>query len=152
MFCKYECGYGSKDHRENPNQMRSIKRSCLAHFSIKRLYTWPYVMKIIFYHHIHTWANGDPTHDACDLGSTSQMLAYAPCMSYKLKELIWTQLGLGYIVKQIYDKHKEIWWAHVNASQQMIRDDFLQLQNISYLDQKHKKGIWCSQKNLALSI
>ncbi len=23
-------------------------------------------------------ANGDPTHGACDLGSTSQMLAYAP--------------------------------------------------------------------------
>ncbi len=152
MFCKYECGYGSEDHRKNPNNMRSIKCDCLAHFSIKRLYTWPYAVEIIFYHWIHTWANGDPIHSACDPGSTSQMLAYVPCMSHKLKEFIWTQLGLKYIVKQTYDKHKEIWSAWANVGQQMIQDDFLQLQDISYLDQKHKKGIWCLHKNLMFSI
>jgi hypothetical protein len=44
-------------------------------------------------------------------------------------------------VKQIYDKHKEIWWARANAGEWMTRDDFLQLQDITYLDQKHNKGI-----------
>jgi hypothetical protein len=39
----------------------------------------------------------------------------APHMFHKLKEFIWTQLRLGYIVKQIYDKHKEIWWEWANA-------------------------------------
>jgi len=53
---------------------------------------------------------------------------------HKLKEFIWTQLGLGYTLKQIYDKHKEIWWAQVNAGERMIWDDFLQLQDISYLN------------------
>jgi hypothetical protein len=50
------------------------------------------------------------------------------------KDFIWTQLGLGYTMNQIYDKHKEIWWARANASEYMIWDDFLKLQNIFYLD------------------
>jgi hypothetical protein len=41
--------------------------------------------KSIFYHRICTRANGNPAHGACDLGSTSRMSAYAPCMSHKLK-------------------------------------------------------------------
>jgi hypothetical protein len=55
------------------------------------------------------------SHDACDPRSISQMLAYAPHVSHKLKEFMWTQLGLRYTMKQIYDKHKEIWWARVNV-------------------------------------
>jgi len=65
LFCRYECGYGLKDYREDPNHMGLIKCSCLAHFSIKRLYTWSNVMEITFYHWTHTWANGDPIHTAC---------------------------------------------------------------------------------------
>jgi hypothetical protein len=49
-------------------------------------------------------------------------------------------LSLGYTTKQIYDKYKVIWWERVNAGQNMTRDDFIWLQNIAYLDQKHKKG------------
>ncbi len=75
------------------------------------------MVEIIFYHLIHTRAHGDPIHGACDPGSTSQMLAYVPHVSHKLKEFIWTQLGLGYTMKQIYDKHKEIWWAQPNAGE-----------------------------------
>jgi hypothetical protein len=52
------------------------------------------------------------------------------------------QLKLGYIVKQIYDKHKEIWWARVNVGQQMTRNDLLRFQNIACLNQKHKRGTW----------
>ncbi len=107
MFYRYGCGYGLKDHCEDPNHMKLIKHGCLAHFSIKKFYTWSNVVEITFYHRIHTRANGDPTHSVCDLGSTSQMLTYAPCVSHKLKEFIWTQLGLGCVVKQIYDKHKK---------------------------------------------
>jgi hypothetical protein len=111
MFCRYECGYELEDH------MKSIKHGCLAHFSIKRIYTWANVVEITFYHWTHTWANGDPSHGAYDSRSTSQMSTYAPHMSHKLKDFIWTQLGLGYTMNQIYDKHKEIWWAMANASE-----------------------------------
>jgi hypothetical protein len=111
LFCRYECGYGSEDHRKDPNHMRSIKCSCLAHFSIKTLYTRLDVVETIFYHWTHIRANEDSVHGACDPRSTSQMSTYVPHVSHKLKEFIWTQLGLGYTVKQIYDKHKEIWWA-----------------------------------------
>ncbi len=55
-------------------------------------------------------------------------------------------------MKEIYDKHKEIWWAWANVSEPMNWDDFLQLQDIAYLDQKHKKGIWGLHTNLTLSI
>jgi hypothetical protein len=90
--------------------------------------------KSFFYRRIHTRANGDLTHGACDLGFTSRMLAYAPRMSHKSKEFIWTQLGLSYTMKQIYEKHKEIWWARENVGEHMAQDDFLQLQDIIYLD------------------
>jgi hypothetical protein len=46
-------------------------------------------------------------------------------MSQALKDHIWTQLGLGYTIKQIYDKHKAIWWVRINARETMIRDDFI---------------------------
>jgi hypothetical protein len=42
------------DHCKDPNHMRSIKHNCLAHFSIKRLYTRPNVVEITFYHQTHT--------------------------------------------------------------------------------------------------
>jgi hypothetical protein len=68
-----------------------------------------------FFTMIHVQAHGDPIE--CDPKSTSQMLAYATRVSHKLKEFIWTQLKLGYIVKKIYDKHKEIWWAQANEGE-----------------------------------
>jgi len=71
LFYRYEFVYGLEDHREDSNHMQSIKCGCLARFSIKRLYTWPNVVEITFYHYTHIQANGDPIHDACDLGSTS---------------------------------------------------------------------------------
>jgi hypothetical protein len=40
----------------------------------------------------------------------------------------------------------------VNEGQNMTRDDFIRLQDITYLDQKHKKGSWHLHTNLALSI
>ncbi len=46
-------------------------------------------------------------------------------------------MGLGYIVKQIYDKHKVIWWAKINAGEVMTRDDFIKQQDIVYLDRKY---------------
>jgi hypothetical protein len=59
-----------------------------------------------------------------------------------LKNHIWTQLSLGHTAKQINDKHKAIWWEHVNVGETMTRDDFIQQQDIAYLDQKHKRGSW----------
>ncbi len=55
-------------------------------------------------------------------------------------------------MKQIYDKHKEIWWAKVNADEWMTWDDFLKLQDIAYLDWKHKRCTWCLHKNLTFLI
>jgi hypothetical protein len=40
----------------------------------------------------------------------------------------------------------------VNAGQSMTRDDFIQLQDIAYLDQKHKKGSWRLDINPTISI
>jgi phosphatidylserine decarboxylase len=73
-------------------------------------------------------------------------------MSQALKDHIWTQLGLYYTVKQIYDKHKAIWWARINAGEAMIRDDFIRQQDIAYLDRKHKKGSWRLHQNPAISL
>jgi hypothetical protein len=40
----------------------------------------------------------------------------------------------------------------VNAGQNMTRDDFIWLQDIAYLDRKHKKRSWRLHTNLAISI
>ncbi len=92
---------------------------------MKRFHTQLDVVEIIFYHQTHIRANGDPAHGACDLRSMSKMLTNAPCVSNKLKGFIWTQLELCYTMKQIYDKHKEIWWAWANVGEWMTHDDFL---------------------------
>jgi len=55
------------------------------------------------------------------------------------------------MAKQIYDKHKTIWWERVNAGQNMTHD-FIRLQNIAYLDWKHKKGKWHLHTNPGISI
>jgi hypothetical protein len=36
FFCKYACGYGLEDNREDPNHHRSIKHGCLVQFLIKQ--------------------------------------------------------------------------------------------------------------------
>jgi len=59
---------------------------------------------------------------------------------------IWTQLGLSYTIKQIYDKHKVIWWDRVNVRETMMGDGFIRQQDITYLDGKHKRGSWHLQK------
>ncbi len=69
-----------------------------------------------------------------------------------MKDHIWAQLSLSYTTKQIYDKHKTIWWEHVNVGQNMTRDDLIQLQDIAYLNYKHKKGNWRLHTNLTISI
>ncbi len=40
----------------------------------------------------------------------------------------------------------------MNVGQSMTRDDFIRLQNIAYLDQKHKKRNWRLHTNLVISI
>jgi hypothetical protein len=44
------------------------------------------------------------------------------CLGHKPKARVAT---LGYMAKQIYDKHKAIWWERVNAGQNMTLDDFI---------------------------
>jgi hypothetical protein len=80
------------------------------------------------------------------------MYRYVPRMSQTLKDHIWAQLSLSYTTKQIYDKHKVIWWEHVNVGQSMTRIDFIRLQDIAYLDRKHEKRSWRLHTNPAISI
>ncbi len=121
-------------------------------FSIKCLYTRLDVAEITIYHKAHTQTNGSFAHGEHDRESISHMFCYAPHMSQALKDHIWVQLNLGYMAKQIYDKHKTIWWERVNAGQNMTHDDFIRLQNIAYLDWKHKKGNWHLHTNPGISI
>jgi hypothetical protein len=105
FWSRYKCGYGPKDYQENSTHIRSIEWGCLASFSIKRLYTRLNVAKITIYHKAHPWTNGSFAHGEHDPESISRMSHYAPRMSQALKDHIWAQLSLGYMTKQIYDKH-----------------------------------------------
>jgi hypothetical protein len=137
FWSRYQCKYGPEDYRKNSTHTQSIKRRCLTSFWFKRLYIWPDVAEIKIYHNAHARIDGSFAHGEHDPESISCMSHYAPCMSQTLKDHIWAQLSLGYTIKQIYDKHKTIWWERVNAGQSMTRDDFIRLQDIAYLDWKH---------------
>jgi hypothetical protein len=121
-------------------------------FSIKHLYTQRDVAEIIIRHKAHTQIDGSFAHGEQDPESISHMFHYAPHMSQTLKDHIWAQLSLGYMTKQICDKHKAIWWEHVNAGQSITRNDFIWLQYIAYLVWKHKKRSSRLHTNLAISI
>jgi hypothetical protein len=89
VFCsRYQCGYGPDNYRENSTHIRSIKKECLASFSIKRLYTRPDVAEITIYHKAHRRTNGSFAHGEHDLKSISHMSCYAPRMSQALKDHI----------------------------------------------------------------
>jgi hypothetical protein len=75
------------------------------------------------------------------------MFLYTPQMSQALKDHIRTQSNLGYMVKQIHNKHKTIWWQRVNVGEAMTQHDF-----IVYLNQKHKKGSYQLYNNHAISL
>jgi hypothetical protein len=114
--------------------------------------TRPNVAEVTIYHKADTRIDGSNAHGEHDPESIYCMFCYAPYMSQALKDHIWAQLSLGYTTKQIYDKHKAISCKRVNASQNMTRDDFIPLQDIAYLDHKHKKGSWRLHTNLEISI
>jgi hypothetical protein len=152
FWSRYQCKYGLEDYRENSTHIRFIKQACLTSFSIKHLYTRPDVVEIIIYHKAHTWSDGSFAHGEHDPESIFRMSCYAPRMSQALKDHIWAQLSLGYLTKQIYDKHKAIWRERVNVGQSMTQDDFIRLRNIAYLDKKHKKGSWPLHTNPTISI
>jgi hypothetical protein len=78
------------------------------------------------------------------------MSQYTPQISQSLKNHIWSQLNLKHTTKQIYDKHKTNWWECVNVLEAMMKEDFIQQQNIVYLDRKHKRKGWQLHKNLAI--
>ncbi len=42
-----------------------------------------------------------------------------------LRCIIFLKHGLSYTIKQIYNKHKAICWARINAGEVMTRDDFI---------------------------
>jgi hypothetical protein len=96
-------------------------------------------------------ANGELVHGKHDLDSIAQSSFFAPQMLQAFKGHIWTQLGLGYNAKQIYDKHKAIWWAIINVKV-MTRDDFIKQQYIVYLDRNQRKKSWCLHKNPTISL
>ncbi len=91
-------------------------------------------------------------HGKHDLDSITQPYFFYPRMSQALKDHIWTQLGLRYTVRQIYDKHKAIWWVKINVGETMTRDDFIKQQDIVYLDCKHKRKNWHLHKNSTISF
>ncbi len=62
------------------------------------------------------------------------MSQYTPQISQSLKNHIWSQLSLKHTTKQIYDKHKIVLWECVNVVEAMMKEDFIQQQNIMYLD------------------
>jgi hypothetical protein len=66
---------------------------------------------------------------------------FAPQMSQAFNDHICIQLGFNYTIKQIYGKHKAIWWVKINVRKTMTNIKFIKQQKIAYLDGKYTKKI-----------
>jgi hypothetical protein len=148
--------HGGIDQRtilETQTTIKSIKRGYLTQFLIKQMYTQLEVAKIIFYHQLHTQADGKPMHGKHDLDSIMWPYVFAPQISQALKDNIWIQLGLSYTINKYMTNIKQyIWWARINARKWMTSDKFMREQDIAYLDPKHKRKSYHLHKNLTISL
>jgi hypothetical protein len=105
MFYKY-ARYGLNDHRKKPKSQKIYEMRLFS-----RIFHQVVVHMAQGYGNILlpscTHLNDEPTHGQHDPKSMARMSQYVPQMSQAFNNHIWTQLSLGHIIKQIYNKH--IW-------------------------------------------
>ncbi len=94
----YECAFGPKDHTRDPQHPHLKKRGCIAKFSIK-LFLFPDVVEVAYYHVDHTREDRSPANGLEDKLYVGRKSAYQPRMSKELKAWVKGLLGKEFTAK-----------------------------------------------------
>jgi hypothetical protein len=103
MFCRYECGYGLEDHCKDPNHMRSF--GPLFHQEVLNM------AKCVGNHFLPLDSHlGKGRSCSWCMWPKVHITYVSICSTHvsQVKGVYMDPLGLGYTMKQIYDKHKKI--------------------------------------------
>ncbi len=107
---------------------------------MKRLLNYPNVVEIQWYNMDHTCEDGTPTHGTLDLDLILCTSSQFPHISKHIKEWVEKRLDKGFITKQIYEKHRKMWFNVWVFGIEVLKDDYLNLKSIWYYENKMRKG------------
>jgi hypothetical protein len=97
---------------------------------MKRLLNYPNVVEIQWYNMDHTCEDGTPTHGTLDLDLILCTSSQFPHISKHIKEWVEKRLDKGFITKQIYEKHRKMWFNVWVFGIEVLKDDYLNLKSI----------------------
>ncbi|KAK9279360.1 hypothetical protein L1049_013039 [Liquidambar formosana] len=139
-YTLYWCSYGPEDYRDSEAGIvdsfntkpasgkgsrpgrRHMMRGCLCHFTVKRLYTRPFLALIIYNQRNHVDKTGAPCHGILDQDSVGTRAMYAPRISEELRQKVMSMLYIGISLDNIIQHHMEVVQNHGGPHN---RDDFL---------------------------
>ncbi|KAF9681162.1 hypothetical protein SADUNF_Sadunf06G0196900 [Salix dunnii] len=139
-YTLYWCSYGPEDYRDSESTMgdgshtkpvtgkgsrpgrRHMMRGCLCHFTVKRLYTRPFLALIIYNQRKHVDKTGAPCHGILDVDAVGTRAMYAPRISEELRQKVMSLLYIGISLDNIIQHHAEVVQGHGGP---LNRDDFL---------------------------
>ncbi|XP_057985904.1 uncharacterized protein LOC110651108 isoform X2 [Hevea brasiliensis] len=139
-YTLYWCSYGPEDYRDSESGIgdssnikpatgkgsrpgrRHMMRGCLCHFTVKRLYTRPFLALIIYNQRKHVDKIGAPCHGILDLDAVGTRAMYAPRISEELRQKVMFMLYVGISLDNIIQHHAEVVHGHGGPHN---RDDFL---------------------------
>ncbi|KAH7845854.1 hypothetical protein Vadar_006700 [Vaccinium darrowii] len=138
-YTLYWCSYGPEDYRDTesggdgPNNKpasgkgsrpgrRHMMRGCLCHFTVKRLYTRPFLALIIYNQRNHVDKTGAPCHGMLDQDALGTRAMYAPRISEELRQKVMSMLYVGMSLDKIMQHHTGEVERHGGPHN---RDDFL---------------------------
>ena len=97
----YECAYGAEDYRFDHLHKRSIKKSCLARFSMKQYYMYSDVAEIVYYIVEYKRKDGSIAHGPKVPDSTCRKSQFEPRISKQLVVWFKDQSDKGHTLKYI---------------------------------------------------
>ncbi|CAK9166609.1 unnamed protein product [Ilex paraguariensis] len=149
MSILYWCSYGPEDYRDTESDLgdssnikpasgkgsrpgrRHMMRGCLCHFTVKRLYTRPFLALIIYNQRNHVDKTGAPCHGILDQDAVGTRAMYAPRISEELRQKVMSMLYVGVSLDNIIQHHTEEVQRHGGPHN---RDDFLTRNDIRNME------------------
>ncbi|XP_077212190.1 uncharacterized protein LOC143847287 [Tasmannia lanceolata] len=166
-YTLYWCSYGPEDYRDSESGVgdgpnikptsgkgsrpgrRHMMRGCLCHFTVKRLYTRPFLALIIYNQRNHVDKTGAPCHGILDRDAVGTRAMYAPRISEELRQRITSMLYVGISLDNIIQHHIEEVERHGGPSN---RDDFLTRNDVRNIERVVRHSTYELHSNDSYSI
>ncbi|GAU49515.1 hypothetical protein TSUD_306690 [Trifolium subterraneum] len=183
-YTLYWCSYGPEDYGESESGVvdatsakpasgkgsrpgrRHMRRGCLCHFTVKRLYTRPHLALITYNQIRHVDKSGAPCHGIFDIDAVGTRAMYAPRISDELRHRVMSMLYVGISLDNILQHHAEVMQKQggpLNRDAFLTRNDVRNMErtihnsslellgnddcSVKIWIQRHQKEVFCFQDN-----